>query len=424
MHNQNIKICIFGLGYVGIKLAINFSKKYKTIGYDSNKIRINELNNGFDVNSEVTKKNLINKNLKFTSEILDLQQSNFYIIAVPTPIKKNKDPDLKSLKEATRKVATILNKKDFIVYESTVYPGCTEEICIPIIERITKMKVSKDFFCGYSPERINPGDKKRDFSNIIKITSGCCDYSSKKIDKVYNSVIKAGTYKVDNIKIAEASKVIENTQRDLNIALVNEFSIIFNKLNIDTLKVLNAANTKWNFNFFKPGLVGGHCIGVDPYYLSYKSKKIDHNPRMILSGRSINENMPLEVYNRIKKLINNYKINKRILNVLILGLTFKENCADIRNSKAFELIKCFNKNKFKINCYDPYIKTLNNIKKLKINIVRNLSDSKNNDIIILAVAHNEFKKLGLKKIKDLGVKKSIIYDITNTFINLDKSNRL
>ncbi len=424
MKKNNIKICIFGLGYVGIKLAVHFSKKYKTIGFDSNIDRINELKSGYDKNSEVLKKNLINKNLQFTHKNSDLNLYNFFIIAVPTPIKKNKQPDLKNLISATKQIGKIIKKNDIVVFESTVYPGCTEEICIPMLEKISKMKISKDFYCGYSPERINPGDKKRDFSNIIKVTSGCCLYSSNKIDRIYSSVIKAGTYRVDSIKIAEASKVIENTQRDLNIALINEFSIIFNKLNIDTMKVLNAANTKWNFNFFKPGLVGGHCIGVDPYYLAYKSKKINHNPKILLSGRKINEEMPHNVFKRIKSLISSKKYSKKKLDVLILGFTFKENCSDIRNSKVLELIKLFKNPKFKVSCFDPYISKINDKEFKDIKFMNKLTLRNKYDIVILAVSHKYFLNLGFKKIKNFGVKNSIIYDITNSFLEINKLNRL
>ncbi|HIC87487.1 MAG TPA: nucleotide sugar dehydrogenase [Aquificae bacterium] len=318
-------------------LAVAFAKKYKVIGFDINKKRIEELKKGYDRTREVSEKELKSVNIKYTSDINDLKEANIHIITVPTPIDKHKNPDLRPLIEATKSVASILKKGDIVIYESTVFPGCTEEVCVPILEQVSGLVFNKDFFVGYSPERINPGDKKHTLTNIVKITCGSTKEIAKKIDKLYASIIEAGTYLAPSIKVAEAAKVIENAQRDINIAFVNELALIFDRLNIDTLEVLKAAGTKWNFIPFKPGLVGGHCIGVDPYYLAYKAKEVGYHPEVILAGRRINDYMGIFVANKVIKLMikKSHIINKS--KVLILGITFKENCQDVRNSKVVDV---------------------------------------------------------------------------------------
>ncbi|MDB2515578.1 nucleotide sugar dehydrogenase, partial [Candidatus Pelagibacter bacterium] len=334
MNIKNIKIGIIGLGYVGLPLAIEFSKITNVVGYDLDKKRVIELKEKKDRNFEVKKKNLThNKKLKLTSDIKNLSDCNFFIVTLPTPIKKNKEPDLKILINGTKNLSKIIKKNSVIVYESTVYPGCTEDICVPIINKYSGLKYNKDFFCGYSPERINVGDKAHNLTNVKKIVSGSNAKTLKLINYVYSKIIKAGTFPVKNIKIAESAKIIENVQRDLNIALINEISIIFDKLSIDTRQVIEAAKTKWNYIDFKPGMVGGHCIGVDPYYLTYKAKNLNYSPKIILSGRKINDSMSSIYFNRVKKISNKNNINLNKKKVLVMGLSFKENCNDIRNSK-------------------------------------------------------------------------------------------
>ncbi len=354
MKKINPKICVIGLGYVGLPLAVAFSKKFKVVGYDVNKMRVEELKRNYDKTNEIEKEKLKkNKNLIFINNISDIKNIDFFVITVPTPIK-NKKPDLKMIIEATKLVAKKIKKKNFVVYESTVYPGVTEDICSKIIENKSKLKLNKDFYIGYSPERINPSDKKRTIEKITKVTSGSNKYSADYIDKVYKQVITAGTYKAKSIKIAEAAKVIENTQRDLNIAFVNELGIIFNKLNINLNDVLKTAETKWNFLNFKPGLVGGHCIGVDPYYLTYKSRKEGYYPKTILSGRKINDQMAKYIAKDFqKKIFNNRNLSSK--KILILGYTFKEDCNDIRNSKVFDLFQALNKKHHIIHIYDPHV---------------------------------------------------------------------
>ncbi len=422
MKTDNIKIGVLGIGYVGLPLSLSFSKKYKIIAYDSKRKRINELKNGLDSNSEFSKKNFKKnkKNIIFTNRVQDLKNCNIYIITVPTPINKNKKPDLKFLKLANIIVAKNLNKDDVVIYESTVYPGLTEEYCIPTLEKISKLKCkttnklnnSKNiFYCGYSPERINPGDKKHTFENIPKIVSGSTNTIADFIKKLYSSVIKAKVYKTESIKVAEAAKIIENTQRDLNIALINEFSLIFNKMNIDTRSILKAASTKWNFLNFNPGLVGGHCISVDPYYLTYKALKLGYNPKLILAGRSINDDMGKYIAEVAKSnLIKNKKNN-----ILIMGLSFKENCSDLRNSQVYNIYKIL-KNKNKIDLFDPLVSKSDVIKKYKISKKDKLKTNYYN-LIIIAVGHNYFKKMGIKKISGFLKKESSkkIIDVKGIF---------
>jgi UDP-N-acetyl-D-galactosamine dehydrogenase len=413
---KNLKLAIIGLGYVGLPLAIEFSKKRETIAFDINIKRVNELNSGKDRNKEIELKKLKSiKKLKFTSKVNDIKSSNFFIITVPTPINKNKKPDLSPLLSATDLIGKIIKKNDIIVYESTVYPGCIEEICVPRLEKLSKLKFNKDFFCGYSPERINPGDKEHTISKIKKITSGSSLSTAKYIDSIYKEIISAGTHKAPSIKIAEAAKVIENTQRDLNIALINELSILFNKLNIDTHEVLKAASSKWNFINFKPGLVGGHCIGVDPYYLTFKAKNIGYTPKIILAGRNINDNMGKHVVSVMIHNMKKKKIKIHKSKILIMGLTFKENCADTRNSGIKSVYDLLNiKYQCKIDLYDPWADN-NDVKKLYG--INSISTLKNNiyDVIIIAVAHKKFKKMGQTKILKLCKENHFIYDLKGIF---------
>lgn len=408
-------IGIIGLGYVGLPLAIEFSKHNKVIGYDYNSKRVSELNNYFDRTNEISKKNIKKlKNIKFTNNYKLLKSVSVFIITVPTPINENKTPDLTHLMEATKIVAKCIKKNSIIVYESTVYPGCTEEICLPILEKFSKLKLNDGFFLGYSPERINPGNNNKKISNIIKIVSGSNKYTTNFLSKLYGKIVKAGIYKAESIKIAEAAKIIENTQRDLNIALINECSIIFKKMNLDTNKILEAAETKWNFASYKPGLVGGHCIGVDPYYLTYKAKMLGYKPKVILAGRKINDEMTQYVGKKVIKILKQKKNKSKIKKVLILGLSFKENCVDPRNSKVFDLVNFFKKRKFIINIFDPIVDQRNIEEKYKKNILTNIKKNYY-DVVIIAVPHKIFIKMGIKKIKSLCKKKSTIFDLKNIF---------
>ena len=420
MNLKNLSLGVIGMGYVGLPLAIEFSKKLKVIGFDINAKRIQELKNKIDVTKEVSKKEFSKlKKISFSTNIDDLNKCKIFIITVPTPIDSINKPNLKPLIEATKFVSKIVKKNDIVIYESTVFPGATEEVCGPILEKTSGLRVNKNLFLGYSPERINPGDKKKRIKDIIKITSGSNKKISKFIASLYSLIIKAGIHEADSIKIAEAAKVIENTQRDLNIAFINELSLIFKKMNISTEKVLKAAETKWNFISFRPGLVGGHCIGVDPYYLTYKSKLIGHNPKLILSGRSINDEMPLYLYKDIIKLIRLKKIIKP--RILIMGLTFKENCPDTRNSKVLNLYKYFSKKNFSVSSYDPYSDLWSKEFIKKYNVITSLKNKKF-DTIIVAVKHKEFinKK---NKIKNFCSKNGFIYDLKYIFPEGKKYHR-
>jgi UDP-N-acetyl-D-galactosamine dehydrogenase len=410
---RKIKLAVIGLGYVGLPIALEFAKKRLTVGYDIDKSRIENLKKKYDHTMEVSKIDLIKiKKVFFTNRLEDISDCNCFIIAIPTPIYKDNKPDLRLLIKASKTIGRILKKKDIVIYESTVYPGATEEVCVPILEKFSNLNLNKDFFVGYSPERINPGDKKHRFSNIVKIVSGSCPNVTRVIKKLYSSVVKAGIYVAPSIKVAEAAKVIENTQRDLNIALINELAIIFHKLNIDTKQVLDAASSKWNFLKFYPGLVGGHCIGVDPYYLTYKSKKVGYNPKIILAGRNLNNNMPNFLCIKLKNFLKVRKKFSKRLKILIMGLTFKENCSDTRNSKVFNLISILSKQFKMIDCYDPWVRNIKkNTKFKKINFLK-----KNYyDVVILCVKHNEFINLGIKKIRTLCKKDGIIYDLKYFF---------
>ena len=413
---MNKIIGIIGLGYVGFPLSIEFAKKYKTIGFDINQKRIKELNNFQDstdeIESKIIENTFSNTSFEVTSILEDIKKCNIYIITVPTPIDKNKKPLLDPLLKSSKMVSSILKKGDIVIYESTVYPGLTEEICVPILSEFSGLKYNKDFFVGYSPERINPGDKEHTVSRILKLTSGSNKFAANKVDELYKSIISAGTFKTSSIRVAEAAKVIENTQRDINIAFVNELSQIFNLLNIDTLEVLEAAGTKWNFLNFKPGLVGGHCIGVDPYYLANKAVEIGYNPEIILAGRRINDNMPLYVVMKLIKMMIKKKIDIRNSKVLILGFSFKENCPDYRNTKIFDIIKDLKQYEIGIEIVDPLVdfRMVKNEYDLKIN--KEVSLDSKFDAVILAVNHNEFKEFNLKKhLKDVNV----IFDLKGAY---------
>ena len=367
---SDVKLCIIGLGYVGLPLAVEFGKKFHTIGYDISFERVKELNNGFDRTLEVTSEQLKeSSNLSFTSDPKKIKAANIFIITVPTPIDLNRKPDLDPLLNASKLVGEFMSEGSIVIYESTVYPGATEDDCVPIIENISGLKFNKDFFAGYSPERINPGDKEHKITSIVKVTSGSTPEAADFIDILYQSIITAGTYKASSIKVAEAAKVIENTQRDLNIALINELAIIFDRLNIDTEEVLLAAGTKWNFLPFRPGLVGGHCIGVDPYYLTSKAESLGYNPEVILAGRRINDNMASYVSNMMIKEMLRKRIHINGSNILVMGLTFKENCPDIRNTKIIDVVNEFIDYGANVDVYDPWVSKHQAKKEYSVNVI-------------------------------------------------------
>ncbi len=417
MNFQEKKIAIVGLGYVGLPLAIEFGKKYGVIGFDINKSRIEELKSGNDKTNEAVLEDLIysmnlyketNKiGLSFSYNIEDLKPFNVYIVTVPTPIDQFRAPDLKPLIKASEMIGKVLKKGDIVIYESTVYPGCTEEDCVPILEKNSNLKYNHDFFCGYSPERINPGDKQNTLTKIMKVTSGSTPEIANIVDALYSSIIVAGTHKAPNLKIAEASKAIENAQRDLNISFVNELALIFDKMGIDTSDVIDAAGTKWNFLKYKPGLVGGHCIGVDPYYLAHKAESLGYYPQVILSGRRVNDNMGMFVANKLVKLLiaKNHVISNS--KSLILGITFKENCPDIRNSKVIDIFRELQQFNILVDVYDPHADKYEVKKEYGIDLVETLSDKY--DSIILAVSHKEFLEIDIKGI--CSSPNSVIYDI-------------
>jgi len=387
---------IIGLGYVGLPLAVTFAKKHKVIGFDINEKRVNQLNSGEDSTNELTKDQVLkslDKSIYFSSKEDDLKDVNFFIVTVPTPINKDKTPNLNPVISASKTVAKYLKKDSIVVFESTVYPGVTEDICVPILEKGSGLKFKEDFHVGYSPERINPGDKEHTVTKIKKVVSGSSAFALKKISEVYGSVITAGIYEAESIKVAEAAKVIENTQRDINIAFVNELSVIFEKMGIDTNQVLKAAGTKWNFLNFFPGLVGGHCIGVDPYYLAHKSQELGYNPEIILSGRRMNDNMPIHLVSRIiKKLLSNNNLSQT-KTALILGATFKENCPDLRNSKVYDIYKELSDYNFQIEVHDP-VADFNELTELYGNsAIESIIKDKKYDVLIIAVSHKEFLKL-------------------------------
>jgi UDP-N-acetyl-D-galactosamine dehydrogenase len=415
MNFKKINISIIGMGYVGLPLAIAFAKKKKVIGFDINRKRINDLKKGIDKTFEISKSQLHqSKKLTFSSNLDDLKKSNCYIVTVPTPVDKSNNPDFSFLISASNMVASVLKKNDVVIYESTVYPGATEEICVPSLEKNSSLKYNKDFFVGYSPERINPGDRKHTIKNIVKITSGSNKTTADFVNRLYKLIVDAGTYKASSIKVAEAAKVIENTQRDINIALINELSLIFNRLNIDTEEVLKAAGTKWNFIPFKPGLVGGHCIGVDPYYLTHKALSIGYNPKIVLSGRNLNNQMFRHIADRFVDYFNKKNINSKNSKILVMGITFKENIPDIRNSKVIDLIKILKTKFYLVDIYDPVADSFEVKKNYGLLLKRKIKNNFYNGII-LAVKHKKFIDMGIKKIKKLGKKNLIIYDLKYIF---------
>ena len=413
------KIAVIGLGYVGLPLAIEFGKFFDTYGFDTNSERINDLLNGIDQTLEVDANEIkSSQKLKFTSISKDLHDCNIYIITVPTPIDHSKSPDLTFLSRASKTVATLLKKNDIVIYESTIFPGGTEEVCVPILEKHSGLEYNQDFFCGYSPERINPGDKNHRINNIVKLTSGSNQQVAKKIDNLYKKIIDVGTHMVSSIKAAEAAKIIENTQRDINIALVNELAMIFDKMELDTEEILTAAETKWNFLSFRPGLVGGHCIGVDPYYLAHKSIQLGHHPDLIMAGRKINDNMGFFVVSKVKLLMEQKKINVNNSNILIMGLTFKENCPDIRNSRVIDIyteLKTLNCN---VDIFDPLVNKDIAQKEYGITPISTPETNKY-DAIIIAVSHKNFKELSIEDIKLFGRDDFIIFDVKSL---LDKEH--
>ena len=411
INEKSTKIAIIGLGYVGLPLAVEFGKVFETIGFDINKFRIKELLAENDSTLEVESHKFQEATkLSYTTDVKNIESCNIFIVTVPTPIDEHNKPDLSSLINASQTVGKLLKKDDIVIYESTVYPGATEEVCVPILEQQSNLKFNKHFYCGYSPERINPGDKEHRVTTIKKVTSGSTKETADIVDALYQNIITAGTYKADSIKIAEAAKVIENTQRDVNIALINELAIIFNKLNIDTEAVLEAASTKWNFLPFQPGLVGGHCIGVDPYYLTHKAIEVGYKPEMILAGRRLNDNMGSYIVDQVSKLMIKKRIQVVDANVLIMGLTFKENCPDLRNTRVVDLVTEFESFKCNVDVYDPWLDKSETQKEYNITPVSE-PDKGKYDAIIIAVAHDEFKGLSVKQIRAYGKENHVLYDI-------------
>jgi UDP-N-acetyl-D-glucosamine/UDP-N-acetyl-D-galactosamine dehydrogenase len=424
MNLSDINLAIIGLGYVGLPLAAEFGKKRSVLGFDINEKRITELNKYIDTTQELSAEQLKeSKNLRFTSTKSDIAKCNCFIITVPTPIDENKYPDLSFLISASTTIGTILKKGDIVIYESTVYPGATEEDCVPVLEKISGLVFNRDFFVGYSPERINPGDKDHTVSSIVKVTSGSTPDTAELIDALYKSIIKAGTHKASSIKVAEAAKVIENTQRDVNIGLINELTLIFNKLDINTEEVLKAAGTKWNFLPFKPGLVGGHCIGVDPYYLTYKAQIAGYEPEIILAGRRLNDAMGLYVSSQLIKSMVSRDIPIKGSKILLMGLTFKENCPDLRNTKVVDIFEGLKEYGCNVDIYDPWINSLDAQKEYGIKVIKE-PKSKQYDAIILTVAHDKFKEMGLKAIRGLGKDNNILYDLKYIFSSSETDLRL
>jgi UDP-N-acetyl-D-galactosamine dehydrogenase len=413
-----------GLGYVGLPLAVEFGKRFDTVGFDIKAERIAELKGGNDSTLECSPAELASaKRLTYTNKLPELKKCQVYIVTVPTPIDEYKRPDLTPLVKASESLGQVIKKGDVVVYESTVYPGCTEEVCVPILERVSGLKFNKDFFAGYSPERINPGDKEHRLPTIRKITSGSTPAVAEFVNNLYATIITAGTYKASSLRVAEAAKVIENTQRDVNIALINELALIFNRLGIDTEEVLLAAGTKWNFLPFRPGLVGGHCIGVDPYYLTHKAQEIGYHPEMILAGRRLNDNMPIYVAGEVIKLMTRKRIHVNGARVLMLGLTFKENCPDLRNSKVVDVVRELERYGAKVDVYDPWIDAKEAEHEYGIKPVKSLKDG-SYDSAVVAVSHREFQKLGIDKVRKLCKPTNVIYDIKYVFPAVQVDGRL
>ncbi|WP_119718297.1 Vi polysaccharide biosynthesis UDP-N-acetylglucosamine C-6 dehydrogenase TviB [Cognatilysobacter tabacisoli] len=408
---DNVRIAIVGLGYVGLPLAVEFGKRYDTVGFDINQARVDELRAGRDSTLEVDADELAAATrLTFTAQLEDVRGCNVYIVTVPTPIDAAKRPDLTPLIKASEALGKVIAHGDTVIYESTVYPGCTEEVCVPILEKASGLRFNEDFFAGYSPERINPGDKAHRVTNILKVTSGSTPEVADRVDALYGSIITAGTHKASCIKVAEAAKVIENTQRDLNIALVNDLAILFNKLGIDTLEVLQAAGTKWNFLPFRPGLVGGHCISVDPYYLTHKAQQVGHHPDVILAGRRTNDGMGAYVAEQVVKLMVRKSINPVGARVLLLGLAFKENCPDLRNTRVIDIVEALRGYNAVVDVHDPWVDAAEAHHEYGLSTIPSL-EAGAYDAVIIAVGHDEFRALGADGIRALGKPESVVYDV-------------
>lgn len=415
INHEKVKIAIIGLGYVGLPLAIEFGKKFQVVGFDVSAERIQQLNRQHDITNEVSAQDLRNSvNVNFTYQSEDLCSCDIYIVTVPTPVDKFKNPDLSPLINACQLVGTVLAKNNLVIFESTVFPGATEEFCVPVLEQVSNLRYNQDFHVGYSPERINPGDKQRSIVDIVKITSGSSDAAAQVVDHLYQQIIVAGTHKASSIKVAEAAKVIENTQRDVNIGLINELSLIFDRMQIDTLEVLSAAETKWNFLPFKPGLVGGHCIGIDPYYLCYKAQEFGYIPDIILSGRRVNDSMGKHVAVKMLKMMSQKGINIHQSSVIIFGLTFKENCPDIRNTKVVDIVSELEEFGVNVSVYDPYCNAEDALSQYAINVETELHENMF-DGMILAVPHDCFRQLGIETIRKVGKNKHVLYDLKGIF---------
>jgi len=412
---RKCRIGVVGLGYVGLPLAVEFGKHFETIGFDVNPQRIAQLRKGRDTTLEVSRAELrAAERLTFTTDLQRLRRCRVFLVTVPTPIDGYKRPDLTPLVRASESVGAVLSKGSVVIYESTVYPGCTEEVCVPILERVSGLKFNRDFFAGYSPERINPGDKEHRLTTIRKVTSGSTPEIADFVDELYGTIVTAGTHKTSSIRVAEAAKVIENTQRDVNIALINELALIFNRLGIDTEEVLNAAGSKWNFLPFRPGLVGGHCIGVDPYYLTHKAQEIGYHPEMILAGRRLNDNMALHVAAQITRLMAARRIHVKGARVLVLGITFKENCPDIRNSKVADVVRELVKQGALVEVFDPWASAAECRHEYGLALVRELKPGRY-DAAVIAVAHRQFRELGARGVRRLCRRKHVVYDVKHVF---------
>ena len=412
---KDLRIAVVGLGYVGLPLAVEFGRHFPTVGFDINDRRVKALKEGIDVTREVEPHELKQAdNLSYTTNLEETRDCQVYVVTVPTPIDEYRQPDLSPLRSASRSVGKVLSRGDVVIYESTVYPGATEEVCVPILEEVSGLKFNEDFFVGYSPERINPGDKEHRLTTITKVTSGSTPEAARFVDDLYGAIITAGTHLASSIRVAEAAKVIENTQRDVNIALVNELALIFNRMGIDTMEVLKAAGTKWNFLPFRPGLVGGHCIGVDPYYLTHKAEAIGYHPEMILAGRRINDNMGQYVARQVAKLMTQRRLHVVDSDILIMGLTFKENCPDLRNTRVIDVIRELQTYHARVHVYDPWVDKDEAEEEYGIRPI-DKPRPHSYSAVILAVAHNEFVEMGAERIRELGDEKAVLYDIKSLF---------
>jgi UDP-N-acetyl-D-galactosamine dehydrogenase len=424
INDDELKLCIVGLGYVGLPLAVEFGKSIPTIGYDINSARVNELLDGKDTTLETSDKELKGAIcLQYTTDLTDTADANVYIVTVPTPIDVFNNPDLRPLQSSSRQVGSVLRKGDVVIFESTVYPGATEEICVPILEQESGLGFNEDFFVGYSPERINPGDKEHRITNILKITSGSTPAAAEFVDRLYQKIIVAGTHRASSLKVAEAAKIIENVQRDVNIALINELSLIFGKLDIDTIEILEAAGTKWNFLPFRPGLVGGHCIGIDPFYLTHKAREIGFHPQIISAARRINDDMGSYVSDQVVKLMIGKRIPVVEANILILGLAFKENCPDIRNTRVVDIIDSLNRYNANIEVFDPWVSIEEARSEFGIEMTISLEPGRY-DAVIICVGHNEFRELGIRKLQSLCKENRVIFDVKSIFKKDDVDGRL